>query len=119
MSGRPFLSPVRVIPIPTLPSLKQIADDIWTRRHESLNDYLTVEAAAAVAVGFDPRNGPLVIADYADNPGALLEAGVNNACFGSMVDSETAQALQTVKVGEKKLVFLSATRPTPHLVVAL
>ena len=100
-------------PDPHIAFTETIADDIWTRRHEALNDYLTVEAAAAVAVGFDPRNGPLVIADYADNPGAggygdstallgaLLDAGVNNACFGPMVDGETAQALHKVKVGEK------------------
>jgi microcystin degradation protein MlrC len=100
-------------PDPNIAFAETIADDIWARRHEALNDYLTVEAAAAVAVGFDPRNGPLVIADYADNPGAggygdstallgaLLEAGVNNACFGPMVDGETAQALHKVKVGEK------------------
>jgi microcystin degradation protein MlrC len=89
-----------------------LADDIWARRHEVLNDYLTVEAAAAVAGGFDPRNGPLVIADYADNPGAggygdstallgaLLEAGVSNACFGPMVDGEAVQALHRARVGE-------------------
>ncbi len=88
-----------------------LADDIWMRRHEALNDYLTVEAAAAVAAGFDPRNGPLVIADYADNPGAggygdstallgaLLEAGVSNACFGPMVDGEAVQALHGGRVG--------------------
>jgi microcystin degradation protein MlrC len=100
-------------PDPHIAFAETLADDIWAKRHEALNDYLTVEAAAAVAIGFDPRNGPLVIADYADNPGAggygdstallgaLLEAGVNNACFGPMVDGETAQALHKVKVGEK------------------
>ena len=82
-----------------------LADDIWSRRHEVLNDYLTVEAAAAVAAAFDSQNGPLVIADYADNPGAggygdstallgaLLDAGVSNACFGPMVDSVAVQML--------------------------
>jgi microcystin degradation protein MlrC len=98
-------------PDPHLAFAETLADDISARRHEVLNDYLTVEAAAAVAVGFDPRNGPLVIADYADNPGAggygdstallgaLLETGVNNACFGPMVDSETVQALHKAKTG--------------------
>ena len=88
-----------------------MAADIWERRHEVLNDYLTVEAAAAVAAGFDPRHGPLVIADYADNPGAggygdstallgaLLGAGIRNACFGPMVDVEAVQVLHGVKVG--------------------
>jgi microcystin degradation protein MlrC len=95
-----------------------LADDIWARRHEVLNDYLTVEAAAAVAAGFDPRDGPLVIADYADNPGAggygdstallgaLLGAGVSNTCFGPMVDGEAAQALHKLEVGEHACVVL-------------
>lgn len=89
-----------------------LADDIWARRHESINDYLTVEDAAAVAEGFDPSHGPLVIADYADNPGAgaygdstallgaLLEAGITNACFGPMVDPEAVQVLHRAKVGK-------------------
>ncbi len=95
-----------------------LADDIWSRRHEVLNDYLTVEAAAAAAAVFDPRNGPLVIADYADNPGAgaygdstallgaLLEAGVKSACFGPLVDGEVARALHRAEVGERIKVVL-------------
>ena len=90
-----------------------VAADIWERRREVLNEYLTVQAAAAVADGFDASHGPLVIADYADNPGAggygdstallgaLLEAGTQNACFGPMVDSEAALALHESKVGER------------------
>jgi microcystin degradation protein MlrC len=54
----------------------------------------------------------LVIADYADNPGAggygdstellreLLTAEVTNACFAPMVDGEVVQAMQTVVIGE-------------------
>jgi microcystin degradation protein MlrC len=105
-------------PDPHIAFAETLADDIWAKRHETLNNYLTVEAAAAVAAGFDPRNGPLVIADYADNPGAggygdstallsaLLEAGVTNACFGPMVDGEIAQALHEVQVGKKVRVSL-------------
>lgn len=95
-----------------------LADDIWAHRHEVLNDYLTVEAAAAVAAAFDPREGPLVIADFADNPGAggygdstallgaLLEAGVEGACFGPMVDGEVAPELHQVEVGARTKVVL-------------
>jgi len=95
-----------------------LADDIWIRRHEVLNEYLTVEAATAVAAAFDPRQGPLVIADYADNPGAggygdstallgaLLEAGVESACFGPLVDGEAAHALHQLEVGEVAKVTL-------------
>jgi microcystin degradation protein MlrC len=91
---------------------EMLADDIWARRHEVLNDYLTVEAAATLAADFDPRQGPLVIADYADNPGAggygdstallgaLLEAGVTGACFGPMVDGDAVAVLQDATVGE-------------------
>jgi microcystin degradation protein MlrC len=87
-----------------------MADDIWNKRFEVLNDYLSVEAAAAT---YENRQGPLVIADYADNPGAggygdstellraLLEAGVTDACFGPMVDGEAVQELHAADIGEK------------------
>ena len=90
-----------------------IAEDIWQRRHDVLNDYMDVEAAAAVAVAYQAVNGPLIIADYADNPGgggygdstsllqALLDAGVTDACFGPMVDGEAAAALHRSAVGDR------------------
>ena len=90
-----------------------IADDIWNSRFDVLNDYLSVYEAAAIAATYEPNEGPLVIADYADNPGAggygdstellraLLAAGVTNACFGPMVDREAAQALHAADVGER------------------
>jgi len=90
-----------------------IADDIWTKRHQVLNDYLSVESTAALAAAFEAGAGPLVIADYADNPGgggygdatnllrALLDAGVADACFGPMVDREAVQALHSRKVGDR------------------
>jgi len=90
-----------------------IADDIWKRRFEVLNDYLSVTEAAKIAAAYISSRGPLVIADYADNPGAggygdstellraLLEAGVKNTCFGPMVDGEVAQILHSAVVGEQ------------------
>ena len=95
-----------------------IADDIWNRRHDVLNDYLSVEEAAAIAATYEPDEGPLVIADYADNPGAggygdstellrvLLEAGVRNACFGPMVDGEISQKLRSAVIGERVHIML-------------
>ncbi len=62
---------------------------------------------------YETKEGPLVIADYADNPGAgaygdstellraLLEAGVTNACFGPMVDPEVAHQVRSAVVGER------------------
>ncbi len=95
-----------------------IADDIWNKRHEVLNDYLTVEEAAAIATTHDSSGGPLVIADYADNPGAgaygdstellraLLEAGVHEACFGPMVDGKVVKELHSSVVGDRVHVSL-------------
>jgi microcystin degradation protein MlrC len=87
-------------------------DDIWNGRLQPINSYLPVEAAAEEAKRFDAGNGPLVIADYADNPGgggygdstnllaALLAADVRNACFGPIVDPQTVQALAGTPIGE-------------------
>ena len=49
---------------------ENLADDIWNRRDEVLNDYLDVDAAAQIALQFNGSGRPLIIADYADNPGA-------------------------------------------------
>ena len=90
-----------------------IANDIWTRRHEVLNDFLSVEETSAVATAYVPVKGPLIVADYADNPGAgaygdatdllraMLEAGVTDACFGPMVDGEAVQTLFSGKTGDR------------------
>ncbi len=95
-----------------------IADDIWKHRFEVLNDYLNVDETAAIAATYQPEQGPLVIADYADNPGAggygdstellraLLDAGVNNACFAPMVDGEAVQVLQTAVIGQQSKINL-------------
>jgi microcystin degradation protein MlrC len=93
---------------------ESVAGDIWDRRHETLNDYLSVEAAAALAVAFDSGDGPLVIADYADNPGggALLDAGVTKACFGPMVDGEAALALHACKIGDRVRIALGGKTDT-------
>ena len=95
-----------------------IADDIWNRRHEVLNDYLEVDSAATIAKQFNSTEGPLVIADYADNPGgggygdstnllrALLNAVVTDACFGPMVDGAAVQQLYQHEIGEQVQVQL-------------
>lgn len=91
--------------------IEEIADDIWDKRHEALNSYLSVDEAAAIALEWMSGGGPLVIADYADNPGsgaygdstallgALLCAGMTNTCYGPMIDPQAADALQDVAVG--------------------
>lgn len=95
---------------------REIADElahaIWQGRGQTSNAFLSPAEAAAVARDFDAGRGPLVIADYADNPGAgaygdatallaaLLEAGATNGAFAPMVDPEAAARLHRHKVGE-------------------
>lgn len=89
-----------------------LADQIWNGRHSVANEFLTVDAAADFAKHFDPVNGPLVIADYADNPGAgaygdstnllaaMLAAGISNASLSPMVDPEAAAELHRNSEGD-------------------
>ena len=92
---------------------EELAEDIWTRRYETLNTYLTCSEAAEVARKWSSDGGPLIIADYADNPGsgaysdgtdlleALLKAEVGNACFGPLVDPKAVTFLNGHAVGEE------------------
>ena len=85
---------------------------IWDARHSVANVFLEVDAAVAVARDFDASQGPLVIADYADNPGsgaygdattllaAMLKAGLTDAVLAPMIDAEAAAELHRHKVGE-------------------
>ncbi|MFL4471726.1 M81 family metallopeptidase [Tateyamaria armeniaca] len=97
---------------PLVAMADELADDIWARRNEVLNHYLTATEAGEIALSWRPGSGPLVIADYADNPGsgaygdapalldALLKAGVQDACFGPLIDAEAATTLQDAALGE-------------------
>ena len=97
----------------------ELADDIWARRHETINKYHTVTQAAAICKAYPTDSkGPIIVADYADNPGggtygdstallaALLDAGVQGACFGPMVDPETVVQLQGHAPGDKVDILL-------------
>jgi len=91
---------------------ESIMDDIWNCRNEMITSFLEVNEAARQAAAFDAASGPLVIADYADNPGgggygdstnllaALLAVGLKSACFGPIVDPEAANALHRRKIGD-------------------
>jgi microcystin degradation protein MlrC len=98
----------------------ELADDIWAKRSERLEVFHTVEQAADICQQYslsqDPR--PMVVADYADNPGggaygdstallqALLDAGIQNACFGPMVDAEVVQQLSQHRIGDRVAIAL-------------
>lgn len=89
------------------------AQAIWDARNSCANIFLEVGEAVAMAAGFDSAKGPLVIADYADNPGsgaygdatnllrAMLDAGLTDAVFAPMIDPEAAEELHRHKVGDE------------------
>ncbi len=95
---------------------KTIADTIGTRIWEGrgyvANTFLTPQEAALTARDFDPAAGPLIIADYADNPGAgaygdatallaaLLDAGADRGAFAPVIDPEAANILHNHREGE-------------------
>jgi microcystin degradation protein MlrC len=84
---------------------EELMDDIWARRDEVTNQYLTSGQAADVARRHNYNGKPLIIADYADNPGAgaygdatnllkaMLDEKLEDACFGALRDGEAAAAL--------------------------
>ena len=90
---------------------REIAAQIWEGRLKKLDPFLNVDQAAAEALAWrGPR--PLVIADYADNPGAgaygdstallkgLLDAGVTGAVLAPMVDAGAAALLHRHREGD-------------------
>ena len=91
--------------------IEGIADDIWEHRNQPLNTYLTVTEAADIAASWANDGGPLIIADYADNPGsgaygdatallgAMLDHEITDACFGPLIDPQIAAQLQTENIG--------------------
>ncbi len=102
-----------------------VARDIWESRHQVLNNYLSVQAAAEMAANYNRKHGPLIIADYADNPGgggygdstnllrALLEIKSTDTCFGPMVDGDTVQLLHSARIGDRVNISLGGkTDPT-------
>lgn len=90
---------------------EELADKIWMARSKKRNVFIEVDEAAAEALAWN-GDEPLVIADYADNPGAgsygdstallkgLLDAGVRGAVFAPMVDPQAAKELHGHKEGE-------------------
>ena len=96
-----------------LKQAENIAEDIWRRRGQVLNTYYSCSEVADIASQWQGlrEDGPLVIADYADNPGAgaygdgtallkaLLDSNIGSACFGPLVDPQAVSELQSHQLG--------------------
>lgn len=96
-----------------------LADDIWAGRLVAQNHYHTPVAAAAICRHHAEQPGrPIVVADYADNPGAgaygdstallaaLLAEGITDACFGTIADPQTVQQLRGYSPGDEVAILL-------------
>ncbi len=103
---------------------KKVATDLWRRRQEftltSLSATEAVEQAQAAA------NRPVVINETSDNCGggapgdgthllrAMLDAKLENACFGFVVDPEVAEFAHKAGVGETISVSLGGKYDDLH-----
>jgi len=94
-----------------------LMDRIWATRKSPMADFLAPEAAVARAkAAARPGGKPVVIADFADNPGAgaygdatnllkaMLDAGLDNAAFGSIRDPEAVAELARAGAGAEATV---------------
>jgi len=80
-----------------------LVDAIWESRRNLTIETVSVEAAMARAVAHGVGNGPLVLADFADNPGGggygdatkllrgMIDAGLDNAAFATVYDPVTVR----------------------------
>ena len=100
----------------------QLVEEIWNTRHEkTVKEYSISEAMEAARAGSAaPGGGPLVLADYSDNPGAggygdgirlleaMIETGLENAAFGCVADPESVQKCAAAGIGETVSLELGA-----------
>ncbi|HRD75473.1 MAG TPA: M81 family metallopeptidase [Hyphomicrobiaceae bacterium] len=88
---------------------KRLVDHIWETRHRQTIKHMTIAEGIAVARAKGKPGAPVVLADFADNPGGggycdtpgliarLIEAGIEGAAMSLLYDPETTA--QAVKAG--------------------
>jgi microcystin degradation protein MlrC len=87
----------------------QVAGRLWGLREELWSE--VPEPAEAIAQALALEGGPVILGDYADNPGggapgdgthllgAMVEADLENACYGFIYDPEVAEIAHQAGVG--------------------
>lgn len=95
----------------------EIVSHIWETRDVSTVELQSTQQAIAVAKGKGRPGAPVIIADFADNPGgggygdstqllqALIESGIQNVAYGALYDPESAEVCH--QAGEGAVVRLS------------
>ena len=83
----------------------------WEKRHFDSNEYLTVSEMVQRIPLLEPGDGPVVVADASDNPGAgaygdstfllgaMLDAGFEDATFGMICDPEAVNKMVEAGIG--------------------
>lgn len=91
---------------------REVAEQVWADRETFLVESITPEVAIELArKGLADGGGPIVINDTADNPGggtpgdgthllsALIDADIEDSCFGFIFDPVTAEQAHRAGVG--------------------
>ena len=109
---------------------EELIEAVWQSRHETQLHFASTGDAMAAAKSEPQGQGPLVLADFADNPAggaygdspnllrAMLDAGLSNAAFATICDPETvtqAKAASESAVIDVRLGGRGASELTPPL----
>ena len=90
---------------------ESLADEIWEGRHRSSVKFFSVADAIAQAKAVGREGKPVVLADFADNPGGggygdttgllrgMIEARLESAAVAAFFDPDVARACHTAGVG--------------------
>ncbi len=109
---------------------ENLMDAVWHSRHETQLKFTLPDEAMPAARSQPKGKGPLVLADFADNPAggaygdspnllrAMLDAGLSNAAFATISDPETVAAAMAAGRGAQIDVRLGG-HGAPHLTPAL
>lgn len=88
-----------------------LMQEVWEKRDRITIDLKTSAEAMARIEQLGPQPAPIVLGDYADNPGgggyadgtkllaAMVEAGLDNAAFGMIYDPAAAEACHKAGIG--------------------
>jgi microcystin degradation protein MlrC len=99
---------------------EELIKDIWETRREITIPLYTLQEAMAEAKRDEEGKGPLILADFTDNPGsggygdgvrlleAMMKADLQNAAFGCVPDPEAAQKCIAAGAGREIEVTLGA-----------
>lgn len=103
---------------------RELADYIWERREAFRPEIMSVEEAVHAAM--EAEDGPIVLADYGDNPGGgsasdgtallwgLLDLGAPDAALAVMADPEAVDAAFKAGVGSRLELTLGGKTDNLH-----